>query len=47
MREKWDQKTLIMDNMFFSLMVIDVIRNDEDPKPKTMDEYQHRNYWPK
>ena len=28
-------------------MTIDIIRNDEDPKVETMDECQHRKYWPK
>ena len=28
-------------------MDIDIIRNDEDPKPKTMNECQHRKDWPK
>ena len=28
-------------------MIIDIIRNDEDPKPDTIDECQHRKDWPK
>ena len=45
--EKWDWNTLVIDNIFFSQIAIDIIRNDEDPKVETMNECKHRKDWPK
>ena len=28
-------------------MASDIIRNDEDPKPRNVEEYRHKNDWPK
>ena len=28
-------------------MTYDIIRNDEDPEPRNVEECQHRNDWPK
>ena len=33
--------------IFSFQVVIDIIRNDEDPELETMEECHHRKYWPK
>ena len=45
--KKWDWNTLVINNIFSFQIAVDIIRNDEDPKVETMNECQHRKYWPK
>ena len=47
MEKKEDWNTLVIDNIFSFQMAIDIIRSDEDPKVETINECQHRKYWPK
>ena len=37
----------VINNIFSFQVTIGIIRNDEDPKLETMDEWQHRKYWSK
>ena len=46
-REKWDQNQVIINNIFAFQLVLDIIRNDENPKPQIMEECRNRNDWPK
>ena len=46
-REKWDRNKVVINNIFASKVVLDIIRNDEDPKPQNVEECRHRNNWPK
>ena len=47
MREKWDQNNIIINNIFAFQVAFDIIRNDEDPKPRNMGECQHSYDRPK
>ena len=44
---KWDQNDIIINNIFVFQVPLDIMINDEDPEPQKMEEYQHRNDWPK
>ena len=46
-REKWDQNQVIINNIFAFQMVLDIIRNDENPKPQNVEECRNRNDWQK
>ena len=37
-REKWDQNKVIINNIFAFQMALDIIRNDENPKPQNVEE---------
>ena len=45
MREKWDRNNIAINNIFAFQAVSDIIRNDEDPEPRNMEECRHRNDW--
>ncbi|RVX04725.1 Retrovirus-related Pol polyprotein from transposon RE1 [Vitis vinifera] len=45
--EKWDQKNIVINNIFAFQVASDIIRNDEDPEPRNVEECRHRNDWPK
>ena len=47
MREKWDRNNIVIKNIFAFQVASDIIRNDEDPEPRTVEECRHRNDWPK
>ena len=47
MGEKWDQNNIVINNIFAFQVASDIIRNDEDPEPRNMEECRHRNDWPK
>ena len=36
--EKWDQNNIIINNIFPFQVAFDIIRNDEDPKPRNVEE---------
>ena len=38
---------IIIDNIFAFQVAMDIMRNDKDHEPKTMDECRKRNDWPK
>ena len=44
-REKWDRNKVIINNIFTFQMALDIIRNDEDPKPQNVEESRNRNDW--
>ena len=47
-REKNGIEIILLLTIFFVFQVAsDIIRNDEDPKPRNMEECRHRNDWPK
>ena len=46
-REKWDRNKFIFNNIFAFQMALDIIRNDEKPKPQNVEECRNRNNWPK
>lgn len=35
------------DNIFALMLLIEIIQQDEDVKPRSVNEYRLRNYWPK
>ena len=45
-REKWDRNKVIINNIFVFQMVLDIIRNDENPEPQNVEECRNRNDWP-
>ena len=45
--EKWDQNNNIINNIFTFQVASDIIRNDENPEPRNVEECWHRNDWPK
>ena len=46
-REKWDRNKVIINNIFAFQMVLDIIRNDENPEPQNVEKCRNRNDWPK
>ena len=40
---KWDQNNIVTNNIFAFLVVLDIIRNDEDLEPQNVEECQHKN----
>ena len=47
MEEKWDRNNIAINNIFTFQVASDIIRNNEDLKPQNVEEYRHRNDWPK
>ena len=47
MREKCYQNNIVINNIFAFQVASDIIRNDEDLKPRNVGECLHRNDWPK
>ncbi|WJZ86250.1 hypothetical protein VitviT2T_005726 [Vitis vinifera] len=45
--EKWDRNNIVINNIFAFQVAFDIIRNDEDPEPRNVEECRHRNDWPK
>ena len=43
--EKWDRNNIVINNIFAFQVASEVIRNDEDPEPRNVEEYRHRNDW--
>ena len=46
-REKWDRNKVVINNIFSFQMALNIIRNNEDPEPKNVEECRNRNDWPK
>ena len=46
-REKWDRNNIVINNIFAFQVAPDIIRNNEDPEPRNMEECRHRNDWSK
>ncbi|CAL2237733.1 unnamed protein product [Prunus armeniaca] len=46
-RESWDRKKAIVDDVFAYMVAIDIIKDNEDLEPKTIEECRHRENWPK
>ena len=44
-KEKWDQKKVVINNIFSFQVALDIIRNDEDPEQQNVEECQNRNDW--
>ena len=38
-----DINDIVIDNIFTFKVALDIIRNDEDPKPQNVEECRHRN----
>ena len=47
MGETRNHSDITINNMFAFQVAMDIIRNDEDQEPQTVDECQKRNDWPK
>ena len=45
--KSWNRKEIEIDNIFAYNVAIDVMINDEDPEPKSVDECRKRDDWPK
>ena len=45
--DKLDQNNIVINNIFVFQVSLDIIRNDEDPKPQNVEECRNRNDWPK
>ena len=43
MHKKKDQNNIIVNNIFVFQVTLDIIQNDEDPKPQNVKECQKRN----
>jgi len=39
----WDRNNIIVDDIFDFIVVLEIIRSDEDPKPQTIEECQYRH----
>ena len=46
-RDKWDRNKVIINYIFAFQIVLNIIRNDEDPEPQNVEECRNRNDWPK
>ena len=42
-REKWDQNKVVINNIFYFQLALDIIRNDEDPESQNVEECPNRN----
>ena len=45
--EKWDRNNFDVNNIFAFQVALDIIQNDDDPKPQNTNECRQRNDWPK
>ena len=45
--KKWDQNSIVINNIFAFQVAFDIIRNNEDLEARNMKECRHRNDWPK
>ncbi|RVX05857.1 hypothetical protein CK203_023751 [Vitis vinifera] len=45
--EKWDRNNIVINNIFAFQVAFDIIRNDEDPEPRNVEECRYRNDWTK
>ena len=46
-RYKWDRNDIVINNTFAFQVVIDIIRNDEDPESQNREECRNGNDWSK
>ena len=44
---KWDRNNVVVNNIFAFQVALDIIQDDEDPKPQHVKECRKRNDWPK
>ena len=45
--EKWDRNNFDVNNIFAFQVALDIIQNDDDPKPQNTNECRQKNDWPK
>ncbi|KAK4708501.1 hypothetical protein R3W88_029426 [Solanum pinnatisectum] len=45
--KRWNQNDVVVDNIFGYNVVTEIMQQDEDHKPKSIDECRQRNDWPK
>ena len=45
--EQWDRNNFDVNNIFDFQVALDIIQNDDDPKPQNTNECRQRNDWPK
>ena len=45
--DKCDRNNIVINNIFAFQVALDIIRNDEDPEPRNVEECRNRNDWPK
>ena len=45
--EKWDRNNFDVNNIFAFQVALDIIQNNDDPKPQNTNECRQRNDWPK
>ena len=43
MEENWDWNNIVINNIFTFQVASDIIRNDEDPKPRNLEECRYKN----
>ena len=43
-REKWDRSNIVINNIFTFQVAYDIIKNDEDLKPRNIKECRYKNY---
>ena len=41
---KWYQNDIVINNIFVFQVALDIIRNDEDPKPQNVEACRHRTH---
>ena len=46
-RKRWNRHEIVVDNVFAFLVAFEIIEENEDHEPKSIDECRHRNDWPK
>ena len=46
-KERWNRKEIIIDDIFSYHVVQNVINEIEDLEPMSMEEHRHREYWTK
>jgi len=46
-RENWDRKKIIVSNAFAYAVPLDIVIDNDDPEPKSVEECRHRDDWTK
>ena len=42
MRENWDRKKIIVDNIFVYVVTLHIVIDNKEPEPKSVEEWRHR-----
>jgi len=46
-KKRWNQNEIIIDNIFSYNILLDIVNENKDLKPKSVEEYRRRNDWSK